>query len=254
MNTMKSSQQSMDTLAIIGGTGLDSLGILDVHKREVVDTPFGSPSGAITRGTLFNKEVLFLPRHGYSHNYPPHKINYRANLWALRELGAENILAIAAVGGIRKDMPPSRIVVPDQIIDYTWGRPSTYFDGENDKVVHVDFTRPYCEPLRQQILRAATFANVVAVGEGTYGATQGPRLESAAEIRRMEKDGCDIVGMTGMPEASLAREIDLCYATCAIVANWAAGKGDSEITMAEIKSNLETGMSSLTGLLKSLLA
>lgn len=244
----------MDTLAIIGGTGLDSLGILDVHKREVVDTPYGSPSGAITRGTLFNREILFLPRHGYSHSYPPHKINYRANLWALRELGAENILAIAAVGGITKDMSPARLVVPDQVIDYTWGRPGTFFDGDNDKVVHIDFTQPYCEELRQQVIRAATFASVEVVDSGTYGAVQGPRLESVAEISRMEKDGCDIVGMTGMPEAGLAREIDLCYATCAIVANWAAGKGGKTITMEEINRNLETGLSSLVNLLKSLLA
>lgn len=244
----------MDSLAIIGGTGLDSLGILDVHKREVVETPYGAPSGAITRGTLYNKEVLFLPRHGYNHSYPPHKINYRANLWALRELGAENILAIAAVGGIREDMTPSQLVAPDQIIDYTWGRTCTFFEGDNDKVVHIDFTQPYCEEFRQQIIRAATFANVELVADGTYGAVQGPRLESAAEIRRMEKDGCHIVGMTGMPEASLAREIDLCYATCAIVANWAAGKGDSEITMEAINTNLEKGLASLVSLLKSLLA
>jgi 5'-deoxy-5'-methylthioadenosine phosphorylase len=244
----------METLAIIGGTGLDSLGILDVHKREVVDTPYGSPSGAITRGTLFNREVLFLPRHGYRHSYPPHKINYRANLWALRELGAENILAIAAVGGIHNDMSPSRLVVPDQIIDYTCGRAGTYFDDDNEKVVHIDFTQPYCEDLRQQIIRAATFANVEVIPEGTYGATQGPRLESAAEIRRMENDGCTIVGMTGMPEASLAREIDLCYAACAIVANWAAGKGDSEITMEDINANLEKGLLSLVSLFRSLLA
>lgn len=243
----------METLAIIGGTGLDSLGILDVHKREVIDTPYGSPSGAITRGTIFNREILFLPRHGYSHSYPPHKINYRANLWALRELGAEKVLAIAAVGGIRSDMVPSRLVIPDQVIDYTYGRVSTFFDDENDKVVHIDFTHPYCEDLRQQIIRAATFSNVEVVKEGIYGATQGPRLETAAEINRMEKDGCSIVGMTGMPEASLAKEIDLCYATCAIVANWAAGKSDTEITMEEVNANIEKGLLSLVSLLKSLL-
>lgn len=244
----------METLAIIGGTGLDSLGILDVHKREVVETPFGPPSGAITRGTLFNREVLFLPRHGYNHSYPPHKINYRANLWALRELGAENILAIAAVGGIRSDMAPSMLVIPDQIIDYTYGRVGTYFNDENERVIHIDFTQPYCEELRQQIISAATFSGVEVKTDATYGATQGPRLETAAEISRMEKDGCSIVGMTGMPEACLAREIDLCYATCAIVANWAAGKSEAEITMEEVNANIEKGMLSFVKLLRSFLA
>lgn len=244
----------MTGLAIIGGTGLDSLGILEVHKREVIETPYGSPSGAVTRGTLFGKEILFLPRHGYNHSFPPHKINYRANLWALRELGADIILAIAAVGSIRDDMKPSQLVIPDQVIDYTWGRKCTYFDGDTDEVVHIDFTNPYCEDLRQQIIQTAMNANVPVIGDGTYGATQGPRLESAAEIARMEKDGCDLVGMTGMPEASLARELHLCYATCAVVANWAAGKGDGEITMEEIETNLKEGFFNLSRLLESFMS
>ena len=240
----------MTNLAIIGGTGLDTLGLLEVHKREVVSTPYGSPSGAIARGSLFRREVFFLPRHGYSHSYAPHKINYRANLWALRELGAENILSIAAVGGISEEMPPAKLVVPDQIIDYTWGRTSTYYENENDQVVHIDFTRPYCEDLRQKLLRSATAANVNVVASGTYGATQGPRLETAAEILRMERDGCDIVGMTGMPEAALARETDLCYATCAVVANWAAGKGQGEITMEAIEKDLKLGLSDVSEVLE----
>lgn len=242
----------MEKIAIIGGTGFDSPSILEVHKREVVTTPFGQPSGAVTRGSLFGQEVLFLPRHGYSHSYPPHKINYRANLWALRELGAEKILAIAAVGGIRDDMPPACLVIPDQIIDYTWGRPCTFHEGDGEDVVHIDFTHPYCEDLRHQLMLAAKSANVNLVENGVYGATQGPRLETAAEIKRMQQDGCDIVGMTGMPEAALAKEINLCYASCAIVANWAAGKGDIEITMEEIEHNLKKGMAGLIDLLKAL--
>ncbi|MCK4585787.1 MAG: S-methyl-5'-thioinosine phosphorylase [Gammaproteobacteria bacterium] len=241
----------MDNLAIIGGTGLDTLGILEVHKREVVETPYGSPSGAVARGTLFGKEVLFLPRHGYSHSYAPHKINYRANLWALRELGAENILAIAAVGGIRNDMSPATLSIPDQIIDYTWGRTGTFHESENDQVLHIDFTNPYCEGLRQKLLTSASSANVDVIAGGTYGAVQGPRLETSAEILRMERDGCDIVGMTGMPEAALAREINLCYATCAVVANWAAGKGQNEITMEEIEENLKIGLSDVSNVLKA---
>lgn len=243
-----------ETLAIIGGTGLDSLGFLDVHKREVVETPYGSPSGAITRGTLFGKEVLFLPRHGYSHAISPHQINYRANLWALRELGAKTILSVAAVGGINKTMLPARLAIPDQLIDYTWGRIGTYYEGGNEKVVHIDFTNPYCEKLRDQLLKAASSVGLDIINKGTYGATQGPRLETAAEIKRMEQDGCDIVGMTGMPEAALARELDLCYATCAIIANWAPGKSDGEITMKEIEANLKKGLLDLVRLLETLLA
>jgi 5'-deoxy-5'-methylthioadenosine phosphorylase len=242
----------MDNLAIIGGTGLDTLGILEVHKREVVETPYGSPSGTIARGTLFGKEILFLPRHGYGHSYTPHNINYRANLWALRELGAENILAIAAVGGVREDMSPATLLVPDQIIDYTWGRVSTFH--ENDQVVHIDFTDPYCEGLRQKILSSASAANVDMITGGTYGAAQGPRLETSAEILRMERDGCDIVGMTGMPEAALARELNLCYAACAVVANWAAGKGQGEITMEDIEINLKKGLSEVTRVLEVLVS
>jgi len=243
----------MDKLAIIGGTGLDTLGILEVHKREVVETPYGEAAGPVTRGMLFGKEVLFLPRHGYSHHLAPHQINYRANLWALREMGADKVLAIAAVGGIRADMPPARLVVPDQIIDYTWGRIATYYHDGADQVRHIDFTHPYCEDLRQLLLKAAFAAGVDIVDGGTYGATQGPRLETAAEIERMERDGCHLVGMTGMPEAALARELDICYASCAVVANWAAGKASEEITMDEIERNLQSGMGRLVELLEQLM-
>ncbi|HEC17755.1 MAG TPA: S-methyl-5'-thioinosine phosphorylase [Gammaproteobacteria bacterium] len=247
----------MAILAIIGGTGLDALGILQVEKREVINTPFGEPSGPVTRGILCGQEVLFLPRHGYDHHLPPHQVNYRANLWALRSAGAEQVLAVAAVGGIHADMDPGRLVIPDQIIDYTWGRPSTFFeDGfeqNGEGVVHIDFTEPYCQTLRQQLLSAARTAGIEVHDGGTYGATQGPRLETAAEIARMERDGCHLVGMTGMPEAALARELALCYATCAVVANRAAGKAEGVITMAEIEANLKGGMQRVGELLESLM-
>ena len=252
-------------LAIIGGTGLDALGILQVDKRELITTPFGEPSGPITRGNLFGQEILFLPRHGYSHNLPPHQVNYRANLWALREAGAEAILAVAAVGGIRADMGPGRLVIPDQIIDYTWGRPSTFFEhgarigadnnlNNETEVMHIDFTEPYCDELRQHLLKAAFAVNIKLVDGGTYAATQGPRLETAAEIERLERDGCHLVGMTGMPEAALARELELCYACCAVVANWAAGKTSGIITMEDIEENLKGGMQQLSELLESLMS
>ncbi len=243
----------MDKLAIIGGTGLDSLGILKVEKREVINTPYGEPSGPITRGNLFGKEVLFLPRHGYGHNLAPHNINYRANVWALREMGADNVLAIAAVGGIRADMPPARLVAPDQIIDYTWGRVGTYYEDGADDVRHIDFSHPYCENMRQRLIKAAFAASVQIIDGGTYGATQGPRLETAAEIERMERDGCHLVGMTGMPEAALARELGICYACCAVVANWAAGKTSGEITFSEIENNLKLGMTQLVDMLEQLM-
>lgn len=244
----------MNTLAIIGGTGLDSLGILQVDQREVVHTPFGEPSGPITRGSLFGQAVLFLPRHGYDHHLPPHQVNYRANLWALREAGARNVLAVAAVGGIRADMGPGRLVIPDQIIDYTWGRPSTFFENQPEEVTHIDFTEPYCDALRQHLLNAAFARNIDVVDGGTYAATQGPRLETAAEIARLERDGCHLVGMTGMPEAALARELELCYAGCAVVANWAAGKAEGAISMADIEANLKGGMQQVADLLESLIS
>jgi len=248
----------MNTLAIIGGTGLDTLGILHVDKREVIHTPFGEPSGPLTRGSLFGQEVLFLPRHGYNHNLPPHQVNYRANLWALRTAGADSVLAVAAVGGICADMEPGRLVIPDQIIDYTWGRPSTFFessfDGKSVPVTHIDFTGPYCDELRQRLIKAAFASNITIVESGTYAAMQGPRLETAAEIKRLERDGCDLVGMTGMPEAALARELGLCYACCAVVANWAAGKSGDIITMSDIEKNLKGGMQQVGNLLESLMS
>ncbi|MBL1276125.1 MAG: S-methyl-5'-thioinosine phosphorylase [Ectothiorhodospiraceae bacterium] len=246
------------TLAIIGGTGLDALVDIKLDKREIIITPFGEPSGPVTRGNLFGQEVLFLPRHGYSHSIAPHLINYRANIWALRDAGADSILAVAAVGGIRSDMGPGQVVIPDQIIDYSWGRKSTFFDGtyetRDSKVTHIDFTHPYSNALRQRLFNAASAAKIDVVDGGTYAATQGPRLETAAEITRLERDGCHLVGMTGMPEASLARELELHYACCAVVANWAAGKTDGIITMEEIETNLTGGMQQVSELIKALMS
>lgn len=216
-------------LAIIGGSGLTKLSNLDITHRKAVRTPYGDPSGALTFGKIRGREVVFLARHGYGHTIPPHEVNYRANLWALQQEGIKQVVSVASVGGIRADLRPGTLVAPDQIIDYTWGRPSTYFEGGDAAVVHVDFTLPYAEPLRQCILRAAKACNEPMVDGGVYGATPGPRLETAAEIRRYERDGADMVGMTGMPEAVLARELELHYATIAVVVNHAAGKGDSAI-------------------------
>ena len=214
-------------LAIIGGSGLTKLAILEGVERRSVRTPFGETSAQLTIGQLDGRPLMFLPRHGDAHSLPPHQINYRANIWALKDAGAEGVIAIATVGGIRRDLGPGTIVVPDQIIDYTWGRPSTFFEGPDAKVTHVDFTEPYSAALRRRVLEGAQRAGEVVFDGGVYGATQGPRLESAAEINRMERDGVDVVGMTGMPEAVLARELDLPYAAIAVVVNHAAGRGDS---------------------------
>ncbi|MES1982016.1 MAG: S-methyl-5'-thioinosine phosphorylase [Pseudomonadota bacterium] len=214
-------------LAIIGGTGLTQLANLEISHRQVMRTPYGEPSGAITFGQLLEHEVMFIARHGYGHTIPPHEVNYRANLWALQEQGALRIIAVAAVGGIRADLTPGTLVLPDQIIDYTHGREFTYFDGRDRAVTHIDFTQPYSQPLRQQILDAAALANEPCRDGGVYAATQGPRLETAAEINRLERDGADMVGMTGMPEAALARELGLQYAAIAVVLNHAAGRGNS---------------------------
>jgi 5'-methylthioadenosine phosphorylase len=214
-------------LAIIGGSGLTQLASLDLTQRRAIRTPYGEPSGALSFGRLKDRDVVFLARHGYGHTIPPHEVNYRANIWALREVGATEIVSVASVGGIRADLGPGILVIPHQIIDYTWGRRATFFEGGDVPVTHIDFTRPYSEPVRQKLLTAARACAEPVVDGAVYAATQGPRLETAAEIDRLERDGVEVVGMTGMPEAALARELDLAYAAIAVVVNHAAGRGES---------------------------
>jgi len=214
-------------LAIIGGTGLTELSNLEITHRQVMRTPYGEPSGALTFGTINQHEVMFFARHGFGHTIPPHRVNYRANLWALNNQGAKHVLSVSSVGGIRDDLNPGDIIIPDQIIDYTYGRDFTFVDGRDCSVTHIDFTHPYCPQLRARILAAARIANEFCVDGGTYAAVQGPRLETAAEINRYERDGATMVGMTGMPEASLAKELGINYATIAVVVNHAAGRGSS---------------------------
>jgi 5'-methylthioadenosine phosphorylase len=214
-------------LAIIGGSGLSKLGNMEVTSRRVARTPYGEPSGALTFGRIRDTEVVFLARHGYGHTIAPHEVNYRANLWALKDAGVLEVISVASVGGIHDELGPGTLAVPHQVIDYTWGRPSTYFAGSGSPVNHIDFTEPYSQPLRARILKAAHAVGQPLADRGVYAATQGPRLETAAEIDRLARDGADMVGMTGMPEASLAREISLEYAAIAVVANYAAGRGES---------------------------
>nr|WP_188661666.1 S-methyl-5'-thioinosine phosphorylase [Arenimonas soli] len=241
-------------LAVIGGTGLYRLAALTGVQAVEGDTPYGAPSGPVRVGQLAGRRVGFLARHGEGHSLPPHRVNYRANLWRLKDLGARRVLAVNTVGGITDAWGPQVLGLPDQLIDYTWGRTSSFWDGEGGEVLHVDFGEPYTPSLRAAVLAAANKAGVALVDGGCYGATQGPRLETRAEIARMRRDGCDLVGMTGMPEAGLARELGLDYACLAIVANWAAGCGDAaEITLEEVLANVEAASAGLPGLLEALL-
>lgn len=243
----------MSKTAVIGGTGLSTITGFEITSREIIQTPYGEPSGPLVRGLLSGQEVYFLPRHGAGHTIPPHKINYRANIWALKEAGIENVIAINAVGGISDEMQPGVLCVPDQIIDYTWSRINTFFEESLENVVHIDFSYPFCESLRKSIIDAAANCSVDIINKGTYAATQGPRLESIAEIKRLENDGCHLVGMTCMPEASLAREKELCYCSLSVVANLAAGKGDEELTMDMIEKNLGSGMNKVRQLLEEVI-
>ncbi len=214
-------------LGIIGGSGLTQLANLDVSHREVVRTPYGEPSGPLTFGRIGCQDVVFVARHGYGHTIPPHLVNYRANIHAMETSGVTQIVSVASVGGIRRDLGPGSLVTPHQIIDYTWGREMTFQSGGDDPVVHVDFTEPYDAALRKLLVDVSRRIGEEVIDGAVYAAIQGPRLETAAEINRLQRDGADLVGMTGMPEASLARELGLRYAVLCVVSNWAAGRADS---------------------------
>ncbi|MHB1678506.1 MAG: S-methyl-5'-thioinosine phosphorylase [Sulfuriferula sp.] len=243
-------------LAIIGGTGLTQLANLAITHRQIVRTPYGEASGALTIGEISGHGVIFLARHGYGHTIPPHQVNYLANLWALKEQHVTHIVSVASVGGIHPDLIPGTLVVPHQIIDYTYDRKNTYFNGNDQPVTHIDFTEPYCEEMRQQIITAAQSANENPITHGVYACVQGPRLETAAEINRLERDGATMVGMTGMPEACLARELDLKYATISVVSNYAAGRGSSKtaINGNEVQTTLDAAMIRVRALLEHVVA
>lgn len=244
-------------LGVIGGTGLYALaGLEDVESHQPV-TRYGAPSGPVRVGTLDGRRVGFLARHGEGHSVPPHLVNYRANLAALQALGVQQVLALNTVGGITERFGPRVLACPDQLIDYTWGRVSTLCEEPGSEVLHVDFGDPYTPALRAKVLAVAADAGVALVDGGCYGATQGPRLETKAEIARMRRDGCDLVGMTGMPEAGLAREMGLDYACLAIVANWAAGAGpdpDEVITLDDVLANVAAASSGIPALVRGMLA
>ena len=243
-------------LAVIGGTGVYAFPGLEHPERIEMTTRWGTPSSAVVAGDVGGKRVAFLARHGELHTFAPHRINYRANIDALHELGVRRVIGVNAVGGIRDDMVPQVLAIPDQLIDYTQ-RVSSFCDADGEAVLHIEFGEPYTEPLRRALLDAARRAGIDVVDGGCYGATQGPRLETRAEIARMRRDGCDLVGMTGMPEAALARERDMEYACIAVVANWAAGCGpdlDAPISFEEIHAHLAAATGHVPAIVRALLA
>jgi 5'-methylthioinosine phosphorylase len=242
----------MKPLAIIGGTGIDELEGLEVLHEHSLLTPFGSPSRPVQEGRIGGAKLFFLQRHGSPGAIPPHRINYRANLWALKSLQVGGIVAINAVGGITAAMRPGRLLIPDQVIDYTWGREHTFDEGLEGEVMHVDFTEPYERSLREELLAAASAAGIPHEASGVHGITQGPRLETSAEIQRMARDGCDVVGMTGMPEASLARELAVPYASICMVVNPAAGLSDVPLTIATMREVLASEAAVVRKLLSEL--
>ncbi len=241
-------------LAIIGGSGMTKLACLEISHRQIVRTPYGEPSGPLTFGKIDNQEIVFLARHGHGHTIPPHAVNYQANLWALNLFKPKRVIAVVSVGGIRADMIPGRMIVPDQIIDYTYGRKCTYFDKTERPITYTDFTHPFCLETRHHLLLAAKQANEKIIDGGVYAVTQGPRLETVAEVNRLERDGADMIGMTGMPEAVLAKELGLPYAAIAAVANHAAGRGTSvrAIPLEEVYAVLEEAMVSVRNILEHL--
>jgi 5'-methylthioinosine phosphorylase len=241
-------------LAVIGGTGMNQWPGLQIDERRIVETPYGAPSAPLLLGRIGHSPAWFLARHGEGHKLPPHAINYRANLWALQQVGVRRVVAIAAVGAIADWFAPGEIAVPDDVIDYTWGREHSYSDGrENSPLRHIEFTQPYAPTLRDTLLAAAASRAVRVSGAGVMAVTQGPRLESAAEIRRLQRDGADMVGMTGMPEAALAAELGLAYACLAVSVNWGAGiKGLGDIH-AEIEQSIESGMGKVRAVLAAVL-
>ncbi len=244
-----------DLYAVIGGSGLYTLDEqFQIESAEKLQTPYGDTSTELQIGLWQGHRVAFLPRHGASHQVPPHKINYRANLWALKNIDITHIIAANAVGGIDSRYGPLALGLPDQIIDYTSNREHSFFDGESGEVEHIDFTQPYSQTLREAIIRAARKSHSDLIDGGTYGCTNGPRLETAAEIKKLKMDGCSIVGMTGMPEAALARELDIEYASIVLVVNWCAGIGDKAITMEEITTVLRQGVDNIRQLVSDTLS
>lgn len=236
----------MSRIGVIGGSGLYEIKGLIIKERKNLTTPYGRPSDEYRIAQMGNTVVVFLPRHGALHNIPPHMINYRANIWGFKKLAVERIISVSAVGGIKKGLKPGDIVIPDQIIDMTKSRSHTFYDGRGG-VVHVDFSEPYCPEMREVLLKAGKIGRIPLKDGGTYLTTEGPRLETASEIRAF---GGDVVGMTGMPEAALARELEICYCAIVVVANYAAGIAKKKLTTTEVMEVMKASLGKIKLLLK----
>ncbi len=239
----------MPRIAVIGGSGFEEL--LGEVQERTVDTPYGPVRVSV--GRYGEEEIAFLARHGKSHGVPPHRVNYRANLWSMRELGVERIIATSAVGSINLNMKPGDFVILDQLMDFTKSRSYTFYDGHESPhgmkaVTHVDFTEPYCPEVRKALVDAARELRLPYHPEGTYACMEGPRFETRAEIRALRILGADVVGMTQCPEAALARELGICYASVAVVTNYAAGISSGKLThteVIELMSKKETELKAL---------
>ena len=241
-------------LGIIGGTGLTNYQGLKIIQHESIDTPYGETSSLLTKARLNDVDITFIARHGAEHQIPPHKVNYRANIWALKQVKCKEIIAVNAVGGITDKTEPGSIIIPDQIIDYSYGRKNTFFEDNLDSVTHIDFTHPYTLTLVDKLAAAAKNIGLAITKGGTYACTQGPRLETAAEIQKLKNDGCDIVGMTAMPEASLAREMEIDYASICLSANWAAGISLEILTMKAIEEEVNRAIEKVKILIEEFLS
>ena len=243
----------MKRITLIGGTGAMQVAPAERHIIHTVTTPYGEPSSPILEWQAGNSAFSFISRHGLEGTIPPHRVNYKANVWAVRETRPDHVIGLNAVGGIDPEARPSCLIFPDQLVDYTWGREHTFADETHKPVKHIDFTVPVSSRLRHTLIEHARALGLDFLGEGTYGVTQGPRLETAAEINRLQRDGCHIVGMTAMPEAALARELGLDYVICAVVVNWAAGRGSAETNIHdEMQQYLDLGMRQVDPLLRAL--
>ncbi|MBI5025915.1 MAG: S-methyl-5'-thioadenosine phosphorylase [Nitrospirae bacterium] len=238
----------MPEIGLIAGSGIYEIPGLVIKKKKRIVTPFGKPSDDYRIVEINDVEIAFLPRHGSAHNIPPHRVNYRANIWGLKELGVKRIISVSAVGGISKEMKPGGIVIPDQVIDMTGGRNSTFYDGP--EVVHIDFTEPYCPEIRKALIKAGKKTGIVLIKGGAYICTNGPRLESKAEIMAYKIMGADVVGMTAMPEASLARELEICFAGVSVVTNYAAGISRTKLTTTEVLKTMKSSTAKINMVLK----
>lgn len=244
-------QQQRPTTAVIGGTGMNAWPGFEEVESISASTPWGAPSAPLSIGRFAQTPVIFLTRHGHGHHIPPHRINARANMQALADAGVERVIAVAAVGSMTERLPPGTIALPADCIDYTWGREHTYSDDAKAPLQHIELTRPF-SPLREDVTRVATDARMSFMDGGVLAVTQGPRLETAAEVQRLMRDGCDMVGMTTMPEAALARELGMRYAVIAVCVNWAAGLGRGDIH-GEIEASVAAGMQKVRDLFSAAL-